>query len=57
MVPDNVSLTTRPNMYMIPLYVDLSQRKKGDRIPYSIANLSNEENLCLPQDFVKRQQH
>ena len=37
---------------MIPLYVDLSQRKKGDRIPYSIANLSNEENLCLPQDFV-----
>ena len=52
MVPDNFSLTTRPNMYMIPLYVDLAQRKKGDRIPYSIANLSNEENLCLPQDFV-----
>ena len=52
MVPDNFSLITRPNMYMIPLYVDLAQRKKGDRIPYSIANLNNEENLCLPQDFI-----
>ena len=52
MVPDNFSLANQPNMYMIPLYVDLSQRKKGDRIPYSIVNLSNEENLCLPQDFV-----
>ena len=52
MVPDHFSLLTNPNMYMIPLHADMSTRKKGDRIPYSIANLSNEEHLCLSKDFV-----
>ena len=37
---------------MIPLYADLATHKKGDKIPISISNLSNEEYLYLPKDFV-----
>ena len=47
MVPDQFCLLTKPNMYMIPLYADLA-----DKIPFSISNLSNEEYLYLPKDFV-----
>ena len=39
-------------MYMIPLYADMATRQKGDKIPFSISNLSNEEYLYLPKDFV-----
>ena len=39
-------------MHMVPLYADLSTKRKDDKIPFSIANLSNEENLYLPKDFV-----
>ena len=52
MVPDQFCLLTKPNMYMIPLYADLATHQKGDKIPFSISNLSNEEYLYLPKDFV-----
>ena len=52
MVPDQFCLLNRPNMHMVPLYADLSTKRKDDKIPFSIANLSNEENLYLPKDFV-----
>ena len=52
MVPDQFCLLTKPNMYMIPLYADLATHMKGDKIPFSISNLSNEEYLYLPKDFV-----
>ena len=37
---------------MTPLYADLATHKKGDKIPFCISNLSNEEYLYLPKDFV-----
>ena len=52
MVPDQFCLLTKPNMYMTPLYADLATHKKGDKIPFCISNLSNEEYLYLPKDFV-----
>ena len=52
MVPDQFCLLTKPNIYMTPLYADLATRKKGDKMPFSITNLSNEEHLYLPKDFV-----
>ena len=52
MVPDNFCLLNKPNMYMVPLYADLSTKRTNDKIPFSIANLSNEEYLYLPKDFV-----
>ena len=52
MVPDQFCLLNKPNMYMVPLYADLSTKRKDDKIPFSIANLSNEEHLYLPKDFV-----
>ena len=52
MVPDQFCLLNRPNMHMVPLYADLSNKRNDDKIPFSIANLSNEENLYLPKDFV-----
>ena len=52
MVPDQFCLLNKPNMHMVPLYADLSTKRKDDKIPFSIVNLSNEENLYLPKDFV-----
>ena len=52
MVPDQFCPLNRPNMYMVPLYADLSTKRANDKIPFSIAYLSNEENLYLPKDFV-----
>ena len=52
MVPDQFCLLNRPNMHMVSLYADLSTKRKDDKIPFSIANLSNEENLYLLKDFV-----
>ena len=52
MVPDQFCLLNKPNMHMVPLYADLSTKRKDDKIPFSIANLSNEENLYRPKDFV-----
>ena len=51
MVPDQFCLLNKPNMYMVPLYADLSTKRANDEIPFSTANLSNEENLYLPKDF------
>ena len=48
MVPDQFCLLNKPNMYMVPLYADLSTKRHNDKTPFSIANLSNEENLYLP---------
>ena len=50
--PDSFCQYSRPHMVMFPLYADLAQRNKGDLIPFQIYNLSNDENLHLPKDFV-----
>ena len=50
--PDTFCQYSRPHMVMFPLYADLSQRKKGTPIPFQIFNISNDENLHLPKDFI-----
>ena len=52
MVPDQFCLLNKLNMYMVPLYADLSTKRTNDKITFSIANLSNEENLYPPKVFV-----
>ena len=52
LLPDMFCQYSRPHMVMFPVYADLSKRKKGDIIPYQIFNISYEENMYLPKDFV-----
>ena len=52
LVPNEYCITSKPNMYMYNLFVDLSEKTKESISPFVIVNLSNDQYLQFPENHV-----
>ena len=51
-IPDELWLSTNPNIYTYPMIADLKDRKPDTVTPFMIVNFSHHKYLHLPKDHI-----